>query len=224
MTFPTPPNTGTGLTTPLVSVEQYRQVTGDMASNEVDVERELDEAIRDVGIECVRTWGYGNYTENLHLYATGMVFPSATPVDTNQPIYSGEELFDPATDKVPGGTSIIQGAGIWVGFFSPLPWMPVWTGVIPPQTVITYSGGYYPWQSDPTTVTTDTLPGKLARIFITVAYYSLNPSVVTAMGQTSTSIAGVSLAGGLSSFMRVDPALKKAIQRFKRPQAYRWER
>jgi hypothetical protein len=227
MTLPTIPNPGTGLSTPLVSEAQYRKMTGDLISESADVVAEIAEATRDICIECHRTLSYGQYTENLYLYAKGMVWPSATPIDLSTKIYAsatgGEVLFDPATDTVPGGSSIIQGAGIWVGYFSPLPWMPVWSGVIDAQIVITYAGGFYPWQTT-VGVTTTTLPGKLARAIITVAYYTLNPSVVKSMGATSVALGGVTVAGDLSSFMRADPELRRTIKRFTRRQAHHWER
>ncbi len=226
MTLPSTPNPGTALLDPLVTVEQYRRVTGDLASTEEDVTAELEQAQIDFCIEAKRTLLYGQYTENLFLYPLGMVYPSCTPIDNNEPITvnGNEMLYNPATDNGygQGQSSIIQGAGVWVGYFSPLPWMPVWTGVVPPQTVITYSGGWQPWGT--TGGPTAPLPGKIARILITIAYYGLNPSVVKAMGQNSVSMGGVSVAGDLSSFMRVDPNLKRLIRRFTRPQAYHWER
>lgn len=228
MSLPTIPNTGTGLTDPLVTVEQYRKVTGDLDSEVADVTDELAEAVRDFCAEANRTLLYGEYTENLYLYAKGMVYPSCTPIDLTKQITSnvsagdGNVLYDPSSDIVPGGSSIVQGAGVWVGYFSPLPWMPVWTGIIDPQTVITYWGGWQPWQAGPGT--TDSLPGKIARILITVAYYSLHPEVVATLGATSQSLGGVSLGGSLSSFMRADKHLRAEVRKFTRPQAHRWER
>ena len=222
MSLPSTPNAGTGITTPLVSVAQYRQITGDLASTPEDVTRELSEALVSVSMQCNRTLPYGQYTEDLFLYDLGMVFPSAIPIDTTHSIISGADkstLYNPATDTNP--SSVVQGAGIWVGFFTPLPWMPVWTGVIPAQTVITYSGGFQPYQS--TTGPTPGLPPRVARILATVAYYTLNPSVVTTMGASSTSMGGISLSGDLSSFMQIDKNLRHAIRAFTRPQARPWQ-
>ena len=128
------PNTpiANGLTEPLVSVAQYQSITGDTASGSDAVEEAIADAVYMICQECHRTLTYGTYKENLYLYALGMVFPSAAPIDHNQPISSGEQLYNPATDNQQGEGSIIQGAGIWVGWFTPLPWMLVWTGVIPP--------------------------------------------------------------------------------------------
>jgi hypothetical protein len=203
----------------LVSVDDYGWITNDRANDPDDVARALDEAVTMVEVECVRTLGYGQYTENLYLYADGKVYPSAVPIDPTKPISSGEALYNPATDNAPG--SIIQGFGVWVGWFTPLPWMPVWQGVIPPQTNVTYMGGYHPYGVKDGT--TPGLPPKLARVIARIAYYSQHPAVVQAMGQKSISIGGVSISGDLSSFMLADPQLKRDILRFRRAQAHAWE-
>lgn len=226
MSLPTPPNEGTGVG-PLMTVSQYQQITGDNDSNAEDVSRELDEAIPGLSMQMRRTIGYGQYTEDCFLYDQGFVYPSATPIDPTKPIVSGAE--DTQAIYNPGSlvdvSSVIQGAGIWVGFFTPLPWMPIWTGVIPPQTVVTYWGGYYPYQADPATIPTGiaSLPPKLARIIATVAFYSLHPSIVTTMGANNTALGGISLAGDLSSFMQFDKNLRRLIRSFTKPQAHAWQ-
>ncbi len=222
MSLPSTPNAGTGITAPLVTVAQYRQITKDLASTPEDVQDELDEAVTTLSMQCNRTFPYGQYTEDLYLYNMGMVFPSATPLDATKMVISGADntaIYDPAQGQNP--SSVIQGAGIWVGFFTPLPWMPVWTGVIPPQTVVTYWGGYRPYQD--TSGPTAGLPPRLARILCTIAYYTLNPSVVTAMGAKSTAMGGISLAGDLSSFMQFDKNLRRMIRGFTRPAAHAWQ-
>lgn len=197
---------------PLVSVQQYQKVTGDFLSGVTDVTEMIQEAIEDLCKECRRTMLYGQYTESQFLYANGMVYPSATPLDVNQPVSSGVEIYDPATDNT--GSSIIQGDGVWVGWFSPLPWMPFYTGVVPPQTVLTYWGGW----------TQSTLPSKMKRMICKVAYYRLHPVALTGMpgGVKSMSVGGVSISGDLSSFMDTDPQLKRDIARWRHP-ATNWQ-
>jgi hypothetical protein len=163
--------------------------------------------------ECRRTLLYGQYTEDQYLYPTGMVYPSATPIDTTKAIFSNEEIYDPAVDNAPG--SIVQGAAVWVGWFSPLPWMPVFSGVLPPQTNITYWGGY----------TQSTLPPKLRRCIAKIAYYSLHPYALsgTPGGLKSMSVGGVSISGDLYSFMLGDLQLKRDLRRFRKPQLMAWQ-
>lgn len=213
--LPLTPNDVAGSPTPLalVSPEQYQAVTGDIVSSIDNVEAMITEAIDDLSRECRRTFVYGQYTEAQYLYPNGMVYPSATPIDVNMPVVSGVEIYDPTTDNT--GSSIIQGDGIWCGWFSPLPWMPFYTGVVPPQTVLTYWGGY----------TQATLPGKLKRMICKVSYYRLNPVALQGMpgGVKSMSVGGVSISGDLSSFMDSDPQLRKDIRGFRHGQAIAWQ-
>jgi hypothetical protein len=214
--LPLTPNDVEGSPTcePLVSAQQYQKITKDVASGIDDIDDMITEVIWDLSQECRRTLVYGEYTEAQYLYPNGMVYPSATPIDVNQPVISGVEVYDPATDNT--GSSIIQGDGVWVGWFSPLPWMPFYTGVVPPQTVLTYWGGY----------TQQTIPPRLRRIICTVALYRLNPVVLLGMpgGTKSMSVGGVSISGDLSSLMDTDPALRKAIRKWRHPQGgYAWQ-
>ena len=195
---------------PLVTVQQYQSVTTDFLSSTNDIEEAITEAVEDLSRECKRTFLYGNYTESQYLYANGMVYPSATPIDVNQAVYSGDPvpIYDPDTDNT--GSSIIQGDGVWVGWFAPLPWMPFYTGVVPPQTIVTYWGGF----------TQSSLPARLKRVICTIAWYRLNPVALLGMpgGVRSMSVGGVSIAGDLSSFMDSDPALRRAIKKWRHPQ------
>jgi hypothetical protein len=198
---------------PLVTPQQYASITGDTASAVNDIEENISDVINDLCKELKRTLVYGQYTEAQFLYANGMVYPSATPLDPNQPVTANlsdnDNIYDPATDDS-SGSSIVQGDGIWVGFFSPLPFMPFYTGVVPPQTVLTYWGGF----------TQSTLPSRLRRIICTICYYRLNPVVLKGMpgGVKSMSVGGVSISGDLSSLMDTDPALRKAIRGWRHPQ------
>jgi hypothetical protein len=108
---------------PLVTPQQYASITGDTASAVNDIEENISDVINDLCKELKRTLVYGQYTEAQFLYANGMVYPSATPLDPNQPVTANlsdnDNIYDPATDDS-SGSSIVQGDGIWVGFFSPL--------------------------------------------------------------------------------------------------------
>lgn len=220
---PAIPNNATGLAgakspdpRPLVTASDYVRITGDSQSDAAAVTEALADAIADTAKECDRTWAYGQYTENLHLYKNGMVFPSACPIDVAQQIIAGSEVFDPPTSNPGNGaTSVVQGAGIWVGWFTPLPWMPVWSGVIPPQTVITYWGGY----------AAPSVPNKLKRIWCRVAWYYLHPVTLPGlpMGAKSTGVGGVSLSGDLSIVTAHDPQLKRDLRRWTRRQARSWQ-
>lgn len=215
MTLPLVPNAIAGSPDPneLVTVQAYRSYTKDTASTVNDVKEALADAIDQLCNECRRTFLYGQYTEDQYLYGNGMVYPSATPIDPTKPIFSNEQIYDPAVDNAPG--SVIQGQGVWVGWFTPLPWMPVFTGVLPPQTNITYWGGY----------TQATCPPKLRRMFSKVAFYTLNGVGLIGQpaGVKSMSVGGVSISGDLSSFMESDPALKRAIRRWRHPQVSAWQ-
>lgn len=233
MTLPSTPIAGTANPNPLVSLAQYRSLINDIQSDDTDAVNALADALYMLSQQCKRTFPYGTYNENLYLYANGMVFPSATPIDHSMPIQSAAGIedsnliYNPATDGLVGEGSIIQGAGVWVGWFTPLPWMPVWTGVIPPQTYITYTGGYQPYQATPDLITgqTPTLPPLLAFILVRITFYLLFPVMLQGMpsGVKSMSVGGVSMSGSLSSMMLVDPQLRADIRRFTRPQAHAWE-
>ena len=123
------PNTpiANGLTEPLVSVAQYQSITGDTASGSDAVKEAIADAVYMICQECHRTLTYGTYKENLYLYALGMVFPSAAPIDHNQPISSGElsTTRRRTTSRAKARSSREPGSGS--AWFTPLPWMPVWT-------------------------------------------------------------------------------------------------
>lgn len=221
--LPLVPNDVSGSPTPypLVSATQYQQVTQDTKTDMSYVAELLDEAIEDLAHKCTRTFLYGQYTESQFLYKNGMVYPSATPIDITMPINSGTEIYDPTTDNT--GSSIVQGDGVWVGWFSPLPWMPFYTSVVPPQTVITYWGGFQ--NKDVATNKSQALPSALKRLICKIAFYRANPVMLTGMpaGVKSMSVNGVSIAGELSSLMDYDPGIKAGIQRWRHPHAQPWQ-
>ena len=202
---------------PLLTVDDYIRLTGDSASDPSDIETFIADCLDETARKCNRTWLYGNYTENLYLYTNGMVFPSATPIDVNQQIVAGSEVFNPGNENVQTETSnsVVQGAGIWVGWFTPLPWMPVWTGVIPPQTVVTYWGGFVQ----------ETVPVPLKRLWARVVWNYLHPVTLDGLplGAKSSSVGGVSLSGDLSSMTMHDPQLKRDLRRWTRRQARSWQ-
>lgn len=221
--LPLTPDSVSGSPTPypLVSGPQYQQVTQDTTTDLSYVDELIAEAIEDVCHKCERTLIYGEYTESQRLYANGMVYPSATPIDITQPIVSGVEIYDPSTDNT--GSSIVQGDGVWVGWFSPLPWMPFYTGVVPAQTVITYWGGF-----QNTLVATNrahALPSALKRLICKIAFYRANPVMLQGMpgGVKSMSVNGVSIAGDLSSMMDYDPEIRRGLVRWRHPHAQAWQ-
>jgi len=201
---------------PLLTLKRYQQVTGDKTLDQADFTAALADCLDQTAMECKRTWLYGQYTEMLYLYKNGMVFPSATPIDINQSVVAGAETYNPPADTLGQSASVVQGAGIWVGWFTPLPFMPIWTGVIPPQTQVTYWGGW----------TQATVPAGLARMWSKIIYYMTNPTALQGLpgGAKSLSIGGIAVGGDLSSFMRLDHDLRRDITRWTRRQGRAWER
>lgn len=214
-TLPLAPIEGTADPDPLVSFQQYQSISGDTVTSQEDVEDALSEAIDMVCQECTRTLAYGQYSEVQFLYDNGMVFPSAVPIDPAKAVTSNSAIYDPATDNAPG--SIIQGFGVWVGWFTPLPWMPIWSGILDPQTNLIYWGGYR--QS--------TLPPKLRRLIVRIAFKSIvgnnNWLAGLAGGVKSVSVNGVSISGSLTAGSITDSQIKRDLRRFRRPQVEAWQ-
>lgn len=225
--LPLVPNdvTGSPTSTPLVLPVEYQQVTNDYSTNVELVTDLIEEVVEDLSRECRRTFTYGQYTEAQYLYANGMVYPSATPIDVTKVISASVEgnsnIYDPASGDP--FSSIIQGDGVWVGWFSPLPWMPYYTGVIPPQTILTYWGGFQ--NKSVADSPSLALPSKLKRMICKMVYYRANPVMLTGMpaGVKSMSVGGVSISGDLSSMLDTDPQLRRDIKRWRHPQAIPWQ-
>jgi hypothetical protein len=199
-----------------VSVQQYRRITQDRSKKitDEDIKETLEETIVLVCQECDRTLAYGEYTEVKYLYSNGMVFPSAVPIDPTKPITSSDVIYDPTVDNAPG--SIIQGWGIWVGWFTPLPWMPVFVGVLDPQTQVTYTGGF----------TQDTIPPRLRRLICRIAYKLLHPNNMAGLpgGVKSVSVNGVSMSGdALTAFDWKDAGIELELIEFTRPDVEAWQ-
>lgn len=220
--LPSVPNPGTADTDPFLTPDQYRKLTGDTNTDNESIITAVAEAADDFCTRTRRTLRYATYTETMYLYAQGMVYPSATPIDPAKEVVSGTVIYNPATDA--NSSSVIQASGIWVGWFTPLPWMPVWTGVIPPQTIVQYTGGYQPYQVEDGP--TEGLPRKMASCIARLAFYALTPASLPGGnigGVTSRSVAGVSLAGQLSSMVSDDPQLKLDIARLRKPMVKAWQ-
>lgn len=148
--------------TPLVDASAYLRFTGDRASAGTDVTLALTDALAAVDEHCNRTFAYGTYTETLYVYPDGKVYPSATPL---------VEVINPA------GQANIQGAGVWIGWWDPFPVLAAtaWSAQAgyPPQTTLTYSGGYQPYGV--TDGPTPQVPVKIARVVAQLAYKGLHP-------------------------------------------------
>lgn len=204
MTIPAIPNAGTADTNPLVTFEQYQFVTNDQGSTSSNFELALDDALDMLQREMRRTFLYAQYTERLFIYLkSGQVYPTATPLDASKGVST-------PTGDPPENVGIFQGNGIWIGWYQPLPSLPMFAGVVPPQTDITYWGGW----------TQSTLPAKLRRIICKVCWFILNPVALVGMagGVKSVSVGGVSISGDLSSFIDCDPQLGRDIRSYRRPQ------
>lgn len=203
MLVPAPPVPGTTVVGPLVTPTDYTAVTGGTC-----VQADLDEAIVLIEQHLTRTLAYGNYKERLYVNRQGYAYPTATPLD-------------PAAATNPASSSV-QGDGIWIGYFTPLPDLPVFSGVVPPQADVTYFGGYQPYGNN--TGPTPALPPLLRRCICKVAWFTLNPAQLAGLpgGSKSSSIAGVSVSGELSSMVISDPQLRRDLRGYRRPEVRAW--
>lgn len=210
--IPAMPNPGTADPNPLVRLADYQRITRDAVTQSEDVTASIDDALDMLQRMMKRTLLYAQYNERLYVYPSGMVYPSATPFDTTKP------PTNPNGDP-PENVGIFQGNGIWVGWYAPLPSLPLWEGVVPNQTDITYWGGWTgPDGPGPF------LPAKLVRIICRVAWYINNPAVLPGMpgGVKSASVGDVSMSGDLSSMVETDPQLSRDIARWTKRQARGW--
>jgi hypothetical protein len=198
--YPAIPAEGTGVG-PLVTVANYEQITGDTVNSNQGL---IDEAITEVCQFCRRTLAYGTYTERLFVSRRGMAYPSALPLD-------------PVAATLPE-SSLVQGPALWIGYWTPLPDLPVWTGVVPPQVDATYSGGYQ--VAGTVGGPTAALPPRLMRAICRLAWYLSNPVALVGVpaGATGVSLQGVSISGMSSpiSSWENDEALVKELRKFER--------
>lgn len=213
MTVPATPNAGTADANPLVTYTQYQQVTGDTQfTGQAGFDPYLADAVDEFCRRTRRTLLYAQYTERLYLYKKGLVYPSATPLDVTKGVVS-------PNGSPPENVGVFQGNGIWVGWFVPLPSLPMWEGVVPPQTDITYWGGYTgPAGPGPL------LPTEVKRILCKIAWYLLHPVHLDGIpgGVKSVSVGGVSVSGDLSMMVDTDRRLSASIVRWRHPQAKGW--
>jgi hypothetical protein len=203
--IPNTPLAGTGDPNPLLTVGQYQTITTDTASTSAAITAAITDALDFVQHRCNRTLLYGQYEETLYIYRKGFVYPSAVPLDQAKSV----------TVAGVSGTAIPQGNGMWIGFFTPLPTLPIWTGVIDPQTKVDYWGGY----------TQTSLPVLARRLIARVAYYALNPFVNPGMPSLarSVNVGGISVSGDLSQMVLGDPQLRRDLERFTRRTAHAWQ-
>lgn len=213
--IPATPVPGTADDHPLVEITEYQRITADGATSDENVTASIDDALDMLQSEMHRTILYANYVERLYFYGNGMVYPSATPFDITKPVRNPNDL-----SASPPDVGLFQGNGIWVGWFVPLPFLPVWQGVVPPQTDVSYWGGWTgPAGPGPY------LPASLKRVICQVAWYIANPVSLSGMpgGVKSVSVGGVSMSGDLSSMVTRDRMLANAIKRWRKPQAKAWD-
>lgn len=209
--IPAVPDAGTADPNPLVTVADYQQVTQDVTAEQTLVEANIGDALDMIQRECRRTILYAQYTERLYLYNNGMVYPTATPLDVTKPVGS------PAGSTNVG---VFQGNGIWVGWYMPLPALPVWSGVVDPQTDVTYWGGYT-GPAGPGPI----VPASLKRTVCKVAWYLTHPVVLDQLpgGVKAVSVGGVSISGDLASMCSRDRALGGDIKRWRHPRLHAFD-
>ena len=211
--IPASPVSGTADPNPLVTFAEYQQVTGDSTSTSDDFGWALTDALDLFQRRTSRTLLYAQYEERLYMYPDGMVYPTATPLDTTKGVTS-------PNGSPPDDVGVFQGAGIWVGWYVPIPSLPMWSGVVPPQTDITYWGGWTgPDGPGPL------LPSGIKRILCRLAWFALHPVTMAGLpvGASSSSVAGVSVAGDLEQMADSDPGLRRQIARWRHAFAKSWD-
>lgn len=183
--------------TALVDAETYGRIVGDASTDETVIDQAIADAQRMVDEHCRRTFAYGTYTETLDRFANGVVYPKATPI---------EAVTDPAASTLRFGGIHIGGG--WQGLSA--------LSGLPPQTTVTYTGGYHPYGSGET----PELPVKLVRVICRIAYLTLHPASLIASGvpagAKSASVGDVSVSGDLAGLIAMDPSIERDLRRFVR--------
>lgn len=198
----------------LIHVADYRWITQDQTTPSANVERALDEALDLVEDELQRRLAFGTHTETLYVYRDGKVYPTNTPVAT---------VTAPAV-----AATAIQGAGVYLGSFTPSPELVNvgdWTAAAPPQSSVTYTGGYQPYGT--TDGVTPQLPMTLARVICRVAYLIVHPSTVLSglpVGAKSASVGDVSVSGDLTGFVAVNPSIARDLKPYRKRNIRAWQR
>lgn len=198
----------------LIHVADYRWVTGDQTTPSANVEQALDDALGIVEGHCNRKFAYGEHTETLYVYRDGKCYPTNTPLAS---VSSPTNL----------GSTALQGAGVYLGVFLPTPAYinsGDWQAGIPPQSKVTYMGGYQPYRSG--AGPTDDLPTTLVRALCRVAWLILHPVALPGVpaGAKSASVGDVSVTGDLSSFVAVDPSVGRDLKPYRKRKARGWQR
>lgn len=196
----------------LIRYIDYVRTTKDRASTPQDVVAALNDALQLIQDELQRTLAFGTHTETLYVYRDGKVYPTNTPLHavTDPPVAAGA----------------IQGAGVYLGTFIVTP--PIintgdWAAAVPPQSTVTYTGGYQPYGT--TDGVTKQLPTTLMRAACRVAWLTLHPVALPGVpaGAKSASVGDVALAGDLSSFVAVDPSIARDIKPYRKRPVHAWQ-
>jgi len=198
----------------LVDGGLYVRWTGDTTSNPSDVTAALADAEAAVDEHCHRTFAYGSYTETLYIYPDGKVYPSATPL---------------VAVTNPAGQWSIQGAGVWIGWWDPYPILANTyssaQGGYPPQTTITYTGGYQAYGI--TTGPTPGLPVKVARAIAQLAWKSVHPIQLPNLPGNVNSVhvgdVGYSGTKPLTVGELIDDAMAQTLSGFVRRDVRAWQ-
>ena len=193
----------------LVFVATYQWVTKDTVTPSAQVEEALDDALNYVQDEIDRTLPLGSYTETLRVYRNGTVFPKAAPIVSVQ---------NPAIGQVS-----VQGAGIYIGLVDPTPvvnWTD-WSGAVPAQATVTYTGGY-----TVDGVAGPILPIKLRNALCRVAFNLLHPAQLpeVPVGANSVHVGDVGYSGKtLRTFDPIDDGIRRDLKRYRRTQFLGWQ-
>lgn len=188
---------------PLVAWDFYVTVTSDTDSDGNTVGMALARAQTRAEQWCRRPFGYGQYTETLYVYPDGCASPTVTPLAAVQA----------PSDVVP------QGDRVFLGYLTPNPIVLAggFTGAYPPQTEITYTGGW----------TASTLPEDLAEAICRIAFRMLHPVVLVGVpaGVTSAAVGDVHLQapGPLDGFQVLDRSVLLILGRYRRRQVRGWQ-
>lgn len=190
----------------IVSLQDYRRLTNDLASVDADVTQALTDAQDVFERETGRFFEQAQRTETMRLYMSGRVYPKAFPIAA----VSGQPgaYVDGAAIMVGYGFQYAQGINPFISGFG------ADTSYYQPQITMTYTGGYTP----------DQMPTDIKRAIAEMAFNALHPAPLEGVpvGANSVAIAGLitlNSAKGLSPFETRSPAVRRIIRRYKRPQA-----
>lgn len=198
----------------LIHVADYQWVTKDATTPSANVEHALDDALDLAEDYCNRKFAYAEHTERLYVYRDGKCYPTNTPVAS---VSSPANL----------GATAIQGAGVYLGVFLPTPaYLNAgdWQAGVPPQSDITYMGGFQPYGDS--AGPTPALPTTVVRALCRIGWLILHPSSLPGVpaGAKSASVGDVSLTGDLSAFIAVDPSIARDLKPYRKRKARGWQR